>query len=295
MFTPGRGVWELEAAHGAGHATGPSAQSANPALAAYLGAVLVPWCSDVSSSAVAPAAWRSLGIGFGWRVPDVAALLDLPVIDSSEEQANGFDLVSVPVELPLEPWPRELLNALCAGCKTLSEAGAVVLLRCSKAADWGPADPDATAARWVERMLQLFAALAGEVVEMASLVPVVGLDLFAPPHRAGDAFNESARAERWVAHMREAVPPAVPAVLMAEDRSHPAPALAATQALNSANRCASQPWQLGFCYGRALRDGDDPNGCSDTLLHRAKMNSAACSGNYSDALERGEVSKIINK
>ncbi|MDY6828912.1 MAG: class I fructose-bisphosphate aldolase [Pseudomonadota bacterium] len=293
MFTPGHGVWELGVPH---HGVGCSAaQSIDPALAAYLGAVLVPLSSDQSLCALTSAAWRSLGIGFGLRLPRAAALLELPPVSPLNEETRGFDLVSVPVELPLEPWTCELLRVLGAGCKTLSEVGSVVLLRCSRALGPSREDPEATAARVVERMLQLFAALAGELVDMAALVPVVGLDLFAPPHPAGDAQNESACAEHWVARLREAVPPAVPAVLMAEGRSLTGGALAATRALNTASQCARQPWQLGFCYGRSLLDWDDPSGCPDTLLHRAKMNSAACSGNYSDALERGEVSKIINK
>jgi fructose-bisphosphate aldolase class I len=65
--------------------------------------------------------------------------------------------------------------------------------------------------------------------------------------------------------------------------------------LNAINRLPqTKPWTLSFSYGRALQDpaleawhGRDENLSAgrQALSHRARCNSAACHGTYTDRME----------
>ncbi len=68
----------------------------------------------------------------------------------------------------------------------------------------------------------------------------------------------------------------------------------ATAHLNKMNELGGGPWELSFSYGRALQaaplkawSGKDANiaAAQKAYLHRAKCNSAARTGSYSDAME----------
>jgi fructose-bisphosphate aldolase class I len=61
------------------------------------------------------------------------------------------------------------------------------------------------------------------------------------------------------------------------------------------NRVAGRPWLLSFSYGRALQEpplaawrGQATNvrAAQDALLLRARLNGAACRGQYDAAMER---------
>ena len=69
----------------------------------------------------------------------------------------------------------------------------------------------------------------------------------------------------------------------------------ATAHLNAMNAHGPHPWQLSFSYGRALQSpalkawrGDEANAqaAQDAFAHRAKMNSLARSGEYTEELEQ---------
>jgi fructose-bisphosphate aldolase class I len=69
----------------------------------------------------------------------------------------------------------------------------------------------------------------------------------------------------------------------------------ATAHLNEMNKIGGVPWELSFSYGRALQAaplkvwaGSDANipAAQNAYLHRAKCNSAARSGGYTEAMER---------
>jgi len=69
----------------------------------------------------------------------------------------------------------------------------------------------------------------------------------------------------------------------------------ATAHLNEMNKLGGGPWELSFSYGRALQaaplkawGGETGNvaAAQNAFLHRAKCNSAARTGDYSDAMER---------
>jgi fructose-bisphosphate aldolase class I len=63
------------------------------------------------------------------------------------------------------------------------------------------------------------------------------------------------------------------------------------------NQSGDTPWQLSFSYGRALQapalkawQGRDVRAGWQALAHRARCNSAARSGSYSDEMEEETAS-----
>lgn len=63
----------------------------------------------------------------------------------------------------------------------------------------------------------------------------------------------------------------------------------ATENLNAINSCGYQPWNLSFSYGRALQEeciqawkgkAENITKAQETLIHRARLNSLACFGEF---------------
>ena len=93
-------------------------------------------------------------------------------------------------------------------------------------------------------------------------------------------------AEATLRCLRRSVPAAVPGIVFLSGGQSE---LLATQHLNRLNQMGGAPWQLSFSYGRALqasalRDWSGKNIAAGQrqLLHRARCNSAARYGRYSD-------------
>jgi fructose-bisphosphate aldolase class I len=109
------------------------------------------------------------------------------------------------------------------------------------------------------------------------------------PEQAG--VEEVARAT--VECLRRTVPAAVPGIVFLSGGQSDKQA---TAHLNSMNRMYDNlPWELSFSYARALQDlpmktwkGDPSNveEAQKAFYHRAKMNSAARSGSYSEDMEQ---------
>lgn len=87
------------------------------------------------------------------------------------------------------------------------------------------------------------------------------------------------------------VPAAVPTINFLSGGQTPQQA---TANLNAMNVLGYQPWILSFSYGRALQEdclsawaGDNANvaKAQQALLKRARLNSAACIGEYEDSME----------
>ena len=94
--------------------------------------------------------------------------------------------------------------------------------------------------------------------------------------------------------LRRSVPAAVPSINFLSGGQGPAEA---TANLDAINRTGAQPWLLSFSYGRALQEpalkawkglATQGRQCQEALVHRARLNSAACRGTYSAAMEVGE-------
>ena len=99
-------------------------------------------------------------------------------------------------------------------------------------------------------------------------------------------------AQATVRCLREAVPAAVPGIVFLSGGQS---AELATAHLNAMNAMGDHPWQLSFSFARALQGpaletwrGDEGNvqAAQEIFAHRARMNSAARSGSYSEELER---------
>ena len=109
------------------------------------------------------------------------------------------------------------------------------------------------------------------------------------PEQAG--VEEVARMT--VECLKRSVPAAVPGIVFLSGGQSD---IQATAHLNAMNRLYDDlPWELSFSYARALQGrpmeiwkGDDANveAAQKAFYHRAKMNSAARSGSYSEEMEK---------
>ncbi|MFY7697468.1 MAG: class I fructose-bisphosphate aldolase [Legionella sp.] len=90
---------------------------------------------------------------------------------------------------------------------------------------------------------------------------------------------------------RNHVPAAVPSINFLSGGQS---AQQATEHLNALNSAGYQPWALSFSYGRALQEdclaiwkgqSDHVKQAQQALLHRAKLNSLACFGEYAINME----------
>ena len=98
-------------------------------------------------------------------------------------------------------------------------------------------------------------------------------------------------AEATVRCFRRAIPAAVPGIVFLSGGQS---AKIATEHLNAMNAIGNCPWELSFSYGRALQGptleawGGNPANVSKaqkTFYHRAKCNSAARYGEYTQQME----------
>ena len=111
------------------------------------------------------------------------------------------------------------------------------------------------------------------------------------PTQAG--VEEVARAT--LAALADTVPASVPGIVFLSGGQSDT---AATAHLNAMNRLGGVPWQLSFSYGRALQapalkawKGEPANGpaAQRAFLHRARLNGAARSGSWTEAMETADA------
>ncbi len=109
------------------------------------------------------------------------------------------------------------------------------------------------------------------------------------PQHAGPAEV----ADATLRCFRRFVPAAVPGIVFLSGGQDD---VEATRNLNALNQCGNAPWELSFSFGRALQApalkawaGKPENiaAAQKTLHHRARCNSVARFGKYSDAMESG--------
>jgi fructose-bisphosphate aldolase class I len=100
-------------------------------------------------------------------------------------------------------------------------------------------------------------------------------------------------AERTLQCLKNSVPAAVPGIVFLSGGQTPVEATAHLNAMNA--MAEALPWKLSFSYSRALQapalaawNGDPNNAEAATaaLRHRAKLNSAASLGRYTDSMEK---------
>ena len=102
-------------------------------------------------------------------------------------------------------------------------------------------------------------------------------------------------AEATVASLRDHVPASVPGIVFLSGGQSDE---VATAHLNAMNRLGGAPWDLRFSYGRALQapalkawKGQAANGpaAQQAFWHRARLNGAARTGSYTEAMETADV------
>jgi fructose-bisphosphate aldolase, class I len=102
-------------------------------------------------------------------------------------------------------------------------------------------------------------------------------------------------ATATLACLRDHVPASVPGIMFLSGGQSD---VAATAHLNAMNQLGQAPWQLSFSYGRALQapalkawKGEAANGpaAQRAYLHRARLNGAARSGNWTQAMETTDL------
>lgn len=112
-----------------------------------------------------------------------------------------------------------------------------------------------------------------------------------PGTQSHETVTDDAIAARTLAALHDAVPASVPGIVFLSGGQSPEEATARLDALN---RCAPQPWQLSFSYGRALQAPvldswlgleENVTSAQQALLDRAWLNGAARHGRYGPEME----------
>jgi fructose-bisphosphate aldolase, class I len=112
---------------------------------------------------------------------------------------------------------------------------------------------------------------------------------------APEQAEDRAMAEMTVKCLRNTVPAAVPGIVFLSGGQSDE---AATARLSLMNELGPHPWELSFSYGRALQApalkawaGDAANvaQAQQAYYHRAKLNAAARSGDYSEEMEQQAI------
>jgi fructose-bisphosphate aldolase, class I len=139
-------------------------------------------------------------------------------------------------------------------------------------------------------LLAVYQELHDQRVDFAGtlLKPNMVLSGYSASNRAG--MDEVAEATLEVLYKH--VPASVPGIVFLSGGQSDEDA---TAHLNAMNARGPHPWQLSFSYGRALQapplkawGGDEANvqAAQEAYAHRAKMNSLARSGDYSNDMEK---------
>ena len=139
-------------------------------------------------------------------------------------------------------------------------------------------------------------ALYAELFEMRVALEgtILKPNMVIPGKKAAKQASISEIAEKTVRSFRRTVPAAVPGIVFLSGGQSDEDATANLNAMNAEYRNL-MPWPLSFSYGRALQaaplkawSGKPENVAAGqrAFLHRAKMNSLAQMGEWSDGLER---------
>jgi fructose-bisphosphate aldolase class I len=100
-------------------------------------------------------------------------------------------------------------------------------------------------------------------------------------------------AEQTIACLQRSVPAALAGVVFLSGGQTPQEATAHLNAMNA--MADNLPWKLSFSYSRALQapalstwagSAANAKAAQDVLCHRARLNSAAALGKYSEAMEK---------
>ena len=136
---------------------------------------------------------------------------------------------------------------------------------------------------------ELFHALFIHQVELEHIILKPSMVTSGKNHQPFSSPDEV--ADYTISVFRNNVPAAVPTINFLSGGQTPSQA---TANLNAINSIASQPWLLSFSYGRALQEDclttwqgkqENYSKAQEALLKRARLNSAACLGEYQSEME----------
>ena len=153
----------------------------------------------------------------------------------------------------------------------------------------GDHDIDRCFAVTSDTLTTVFAALYTQRVELEGML--LKPNMVVPGKKSKKQVDHKTIAEMTVAALRRCVPGAVPGVVFLSGGMSDEDA---TARLNEMNKIGPHPWELSFSYGRALQaptlkawKGEPANVEEGQRLfyHRAKMNSLARTGKYSEDME----------
>jgi fructose-bisphosphate aldolase class I len=144
-----------------------------------------------------------------------------------------------------------------------------------------------------DTLAEVFAALRRHRVRLDGMLlkPNMVLSGGDCPTQAG--VTEVARAT--LACLRDHVPASVPGIVFLSGGQSDQ---AATAHLDAMNRLGGAPWQLSFSYGRALQapalkawkgEAANASAAQRAFLHRARLNGAARSGRWTEAMETADA------
>ncbi len=197
-------------------------------------------------------------------------------------------VIAIDANIPTDTCLRANAHGLARFAALSQEAGLVPIVEPEVLMDGGHAI--GRHAEVTQRTLHfVFDALAEHHVRLEAMLlkPNMVLSGKECPQQAG--VSES--AETTLRCMKRTVPAAVPGlVFLSGGQSDER----ATEHLNAMNQAGPAPWELSFSFGRALQApalkvwaGRQANfaAAQERLLHRARCNSAARSGGYSERME----------
>ncbi len=116
-------------------------------------------------------------------------------------------------------------------------------------------------------------------------------NMVVPGKKSGQKATSAAIAEATIRCLRETVPAAVPGIVFLSGGQTEREA---TENLSAMNERGPHPWELSFSYGRALQasaldawrgDAANVEAAQRAFLHRARCNSAARTGAWTEAME----------
>jgi fructose-bisphosphate aldolase class I len=144
-----------------------------------------------------------------------------------------------------------------------------------------------------DTLAEVFAALRRHRVRFDGMLLKPNMVVSGSDSPTQAPVEEVARAT--VACLLDHVPASVPGIVFLSGGQSDQ---AATAHLNAMNRIGGAPWQLSFSYGRALQapalkawKGEPANGpaAQRAFYHRARLNGAARSGSWTEAMETADA------
>lgn len=198
-------------------------------------------------------------------------------------------VITIGEDIPSEACIRANAHALARYAGLCQEAGIVPMVEPETLMD-ADNSIDTCYEVTVRTLKALFDELRGQDVAIEHTILKVNMVISGKkcPEQAG--IDEV--AEKTVKCLKATVPPELPGIVFLSGGQSAELATAHLNAMNAQYK--DLPWPLSFSYGRALQEpclkawagkADNVEVARHALLHREKMNSLACKGEYSGDME----------